>query len=851
MNPNQKEVTKDPRRLIYSLQLKGRFTEEETREIYAALIEYSKKENIQRLAQLLNLILDETDPENFLSSLQQILNYLDRQNQLAPSIPPNLAEWLESLDQREARIEQAYIPTLKEQLRLFQSLVQEELAKTNKELVEKPSLFRTFSRQIAKATMEEIPELAPGQTLETVLPPEAYQAKVAKIINQESKKIGLEPPSEVSIEKIAQATQPQVVTIAALPHPTKAPPRKEVAPVVRPSPADLPFIRWQPIVEKATLPAKTKASIRKWTRMPLAKPLQWLVQLAPEEFRQEHPEIVYVANGITPAVTKKTLNYLQTNKPDSPEIPFWQGLKKTFEEKESPLIRFFEAYHQRKGFGKIAFKLPQAPESFWAKIISFGKVKTFPSLKMAFWRGFKKSGLGRLLSRGAGKLIGRWHLKKAAKVGVKKVVVRKGVAKVTEWLAKKGLSSLVPVIGPILTVLSLAWDLIKFFLGKFRDAFKGFGRFFSQVLPFKIKQTTQRGFDITKDFAFKALSVTIALIFGLSAVSLSISSSHLALLGVGGSVLGTSLMALLNSQLINNAFVVPGPGRPSPWLRQSAYIQVEKTVSFAGEKNISRKIDNTEINETTAFTYQFSVTAKEAKLTNVHGEDVITTTQEAGTNQIQTLSWDIPDLEASETWTSDPYLITTIPVNEFTDSILANSVTATADVEEANLTDESALDSTIVIIGNPPQDCPRGWPVEIQPIVITQGPGGSFSHSQLEAAVDFGNVGNTTPVRATHAGTAHIGYDSIYGRYVSITTTCQEVTFTSLYAHLGAVFVKSGEAITFGQRIGITDDTGRSTGPHLHYEFRSPGNVIKMIQPYTPANIPTGDVCTGSNPCQY
>jgi len=44
----------------------------------------------------------------------------------------------------------------------------------------------------------------------------------------------------------------------------------------------------------------------------------------------------------------------------------------------------------------------------------------------------------------------------------------------------------------------------------------------------------------------------------------------------------------------------------------------------------------------------------------------------------------------------------------------------------------------------------------------------------------------------------------------------------TMYAHLNNVLVKKGDMVDFGTQIGISGNTGRSTGPHLHFELRQP-----------------------------
>ncbi|MDB5627435.1 MAG: hypothetical protein JWR73_3237 [Tardiphaga sp.] len=80
------------------------------------------------------------------------------------------------------------------------------------------------------------------------------------------------------------------------------------------------------------------------------------------------------------------------------------------------------------------------------------------------------------------------------------------------------------------------------------------------------------------------------------------------------------------------------------------------------------------------------------------------------------------------------------------------------------------------------------------------------------------------PIRATAIGkVVSAAYQGGYGRMVEID---HGNGLSTRYGHMSEIHVKVGDSIKIGQVIGAVGSTGRSTGPHLHYETRIDGEAV-------------------------
>lgn len=108
--------------------------------------------------------------------------------------------------------------------------------------------------------------------------------------------------------------------------------------------------------------------------------------------------------------------------------------------------------------------------------------------------------------------------------------------------------------------------------------------------------------------------------------------------------------------------------------------------------------------------------------------------------------------------------------------------------------------------------------VRADPIHHTQ-----TAHNGLDIAAREG-----TPVVAAMAGTVERAGDA--GTYGNLVVLRHADGSETRYAHLSAIQVKKGDQVGAGAPLGAVGSTGRSTGPHLHFEVRRDGRPIDPWQ---------------------
>jgi murein DD-endopeptidase MepM/ murein hydrolase activator NlpD len=97
--------------------------------------------------------------------------------------------------------------------------------------------------------------------------------------------------------------------------------------------------------------------------------------------------------------------------------------------------------------------------------------------------------------------------------------------------------------------------------------------------------------------------------------------------------------------------------------------------------------------------------------------------------------------------------------------------------------------------------------------------------------IDFPADAGTTIVAA--AGGRVVAAEKTHSQYGKMLEIDHGNGLISRYAHASQLFVKEGDFVVRGQRVAAVGSTGRSTGPHLHFEVRQngiPQNPARFLQ---------------------
>jgi len=119
-----------------------------------------------------------------------------------------------------------------------------------------------------------------------------------------------------------------------------------------------------------------------------------------------------------------------------------------------------------------------------------------------------------------------------------------------------------------------------------------------------------------------------------------------------------------------------------------------------------------------------------------------------------------------------------------------------------------------------------------------------LGYNKMHKGIDFA-ARTGTPIYAAGDGVIEkAGWVGGYGKYVKIRHNSKLKT---AYAHMSKMKVKSGQRVKQGDVIGYVGTTGRSTGPHLHYEVHSNG---RQVNPRS-LNLPVGQELAGRDKSNF
>ncbi len=210
-------------------------------------------------------------------------------------------------------------------------------------------------------------------------------------------------------------------------------------------------------------------------------------------------------------------------------------------------------------------------------------------------------------------------------------------------------------------------------------------------------------------------------------------------------------------------------------------------------------------------------------------------------SSLQSLAAEVAATYGILRWSDTPFRATTQSPAEVEPKTFAASLNQfhflVRNVSMVTMVDENGLGLLPGPIPANSRLVPSLWPV-IGPITASFGEredpftGEPAFHPGIDIGAPYG-----TPVHATANGVvAFAGWEDGYGRLVVIDNG---FGISTCYAHLSGFNTEAGDRVQRGEVIGYVGDSGRSTGPHLHYEVRidnTPVNPWRYLRTTLAAN---------------
>jgi murein DD-endopeptidase MepM/ murein hydrolase activator NlpD len=188
------------------------------------------------------------------------------------------------------------------------------------------------------------------------------------------------------------------------------------------------------------------------------------------------------------------------------------------------------------------------------------------------------------------------------------------------------------------------------------------------------------------------------------------------------------------------------------------------------------------------------------------------------------------------TYQEEPVVETTDTLFQVETELLSEGVPGTLEYTTVSQfqngleTDTEVEEATVLQQGTPAVmlqgslECPDyQWPVTER--WITSGFGERWE--EQHKGLDIGVVTGTSVCAAAAGEVLRAETIGTYGKCIIIDHGNGQET---RYAHLSEILVEPGDTVSAGQEIGLSGNTGNSTGPHLHFEIRVDGEAIDPLR---------------------